>query len=326
MKKISMILVAIFTMFILVSCRDSKIQVGILQFVSHKDLDDARIGFIESLEKEGFIDGDNIKITLINAQTDIPTMQTGASTLVRKSDILLGIATPAAIALANEVREMKKDTPLLFTAVTDPVDAKLVDSIEKPGANITGTSDMNRIDQQISLIPEIKPEAKKVGIIYSASEPNSKVQADEAVKEIELLGLEAVTKTITEPSFIQPILGTLIKEVDVIYIPSDNLISSNMGAIETTLKANASHQVPIIAATTFQVEEGASITFGFSYLNLGKQTGLMAAKILNGTNPSDLSVEFVKDTELVINLKQFKEVLKIEVSEELLNKADRIIE
>ena len=107
MKKISMILVAIFTMFILVSCRDSKIQVGILQFVSHKDLDDARIGFIESLEKEGFIDGDNIKITLINAQTDIPTMQTGASTLVRKSDILLGIATPAAIALANEVREMK---------------------------------------------------------------------------------------------------------------------------------------------------------------------------------------------------------------------------
>ena len=185
---------------------------------------------------------------------------------------------------------------------------------------------MNRIDQQISLIPEMKPEAKKVGIIYSASEPNSKVQADEAVKEIELLGLEAVTKTITEPSFIQPILGTLIKEVDVIYIPSDNLISSNMGAIETTLKANASHQVPIIAATTFQVEEGASITFGFSYLNLGKQTGLMAAKILNGTNPSDLSVEFVKDTELVINLKQFKEVLKIEVSEELLNKADRIIE
>lgn len=326
MKRVSVLVLLILTSFILISCRDSKIQVGILQFVSHTDLDDAREGIIEELEKEGFKDNDNIKITLLNPQTDAVTMQSQAKQLVRKSDILIGIATPAAVALVNEVKDQGKETPVIFTAVTDPVEAKIVESMENPGGFVTGTSDMNPIEIQMSLVKRIKPDAKSVGILYTSSEPNSKVQADLAKEELESLGLEVNFKTLTDANDITQMMRSLISENDVIYIPSDNLISSSMGAIKTSLLDNADKGVPIIATTTFQVEEGASLTYGFSYLDLGKQTGTIAARVLNGENPKDISVEIIEDVELIINLKQLKEDLNIDVSQDLIDEANFIIE
>lgn len=326
MKKISFIFLLILTSVILISCRDSKIQVGILQFVSHQDLDDARIGILEELEKEGFVDKENIKVTLLNPQTDAVTMQTQAKQLVRKSDLLIGIATPAAVALVNEVKDQGKNTPVIFTAVTDPVDAKLVDSMENPGGFVTGTSDMNPIEKQMSLVERIKPDAKTVGILYTSSEPNSKVQADLAKEELENLGFNVEIKTLTDANDILPMITNLTSNTDVIYIPSDNLISASMGVIEESLKTNKDKNVPIIATTTFQVEEGASLTYGFSYLELGRQTGSIAARVLNGEKPENISVEIINEVDLIINLKQLTEVLNIEVDEELLKEAKTIIE
>jgi|SRR5690625_873318 len=329
MKRISLLILLILSALLLVSCKDDKIQVGILQFVAHQDLDDARIGILEELEKAGFKDKDNIKVTLLNPQTDASVMQSQAKQLVRKSDILIGIATPAAVALVNEVKDQGKETPVIFTAVTDPVDAKLVESNKNPGGFVTGTSDMNPIDKQMSLVKRIKPDAKKVGILYTSSEPNSKVQADLAKDELLNIGFDLndiVVKTLTDANDISQMITSLTKDTDVIYIPSDNLISASMGVIEESLMRNKDRGVPIIATTTFQVEKGASLTYGFSYLELGRQTGVIVARVLNGENPKNISVETIKDVELIINLKQLKEELKIEVSNDLIEEAETIIE
>ena len=230
MKKIGLFILMVTTLLVTVACsKDDRIQVGILQFLSHEDLDQARIGFIKALEEEGFVDGDNIKITVLNPQADAQTMQTQAAQLVRNSDLILAIATPAAVSVVNEAKDKGRNIPILFTAVTDPLDAKLVTSLDKPGGNVTGTSDLNPIVDQMSLVKRIKPEAETVGILYTSSETNSKVQADLAVAELTRLGLANKISTINTLSDLPHVFGELVKDVDVIYIPSDNLLASSMG-------------------------------------------------------------------------------------------------
>ena len=327
MKKIGLFILMVTTLLVTVACsKDDRIQVGILQFLSHEDLDQARIGFIKALEEEGFVDGDNIKITVLNPQADAQTMQTQAAQLVRNSDLILAIATPAAVSVVNEAKDKGRNIPILFTAVTDPLDAKLVTSLDKPGGNVTGTSDLNPIVDQMSLVKRIKPEAETVGILYTSSETNSKVQADLAVAELTRLGLANKISTINTLSDLPHVFGELAKDVDVIYIPSDNLLASSMGAVEVELKKHANLQVPIITTTILQVENGGTLTFGLSYFNLGRQTGTMAAKILNGTSAGDIAVETIEETELIINKKQLEEVLNLEIPQDLLDEAVIILE
>jgi len=327
MKKIGLFILLITTLLVMVACRkDDRIQVGILQFLSHEDLDQARAGFIEALEEEGYIDGDNITITVLNPQADTQTMQTQAAQLVRNSDLILAIATPAAVAVVNEAKDKGRNIPILFTAVTDPLDAKLVTNLENPGGNVTGTSDLNPIVDQMSLVKRIKPEAKTVGILYTSSETNSKVQADLAVAELTRLDLGSKISTINTLSDLPHVFGELVKDVDVIYIPSDNLLASSMGAVEVELKKHVNLQVPIITTTILQVENGGTLTFGLSYFNLGKQTGIMATKILNGTSAGDIAVETIEETELIINKKQLEEVLNLEIPQDLLDEAVIILE
>ncbi len=159
-------------------CDDGRIKIGILQYTEHEALDEAKRGFIDGLAEAGFVDGENITILEENPHANANTMSLQAKKLVRKSDLILAIATQAANAVVNEAKKQKKDTPILFTAVTDPVDAKLIASPEKPGGNVTGTNDMNPIAEQISLVKELLPGAKKLGILYTASENNSAVQAN----------------------------------------------------------------------------------------------------------------------------------------------------
>lgn len=327
MKKIGIMILMFTIALVTVSCtKDDRIQVGILQFLSHEDLDQARDGFIEALEAEGFVDGDNITITVLNPQADAQTMQTQAAQLVRNSDLILAIATPAAVAVVNEAKDKGKDIPILFTAVTDPVNASLVDNLIKPGFNVTGTSDLNPIEKQMSLVKRIKPNAQKVGILYTSSETNSKVQADLAIEALNKLGLNSKITTINTLSDLPQVFNQLVKEVDVIYIPSDNLLASSMGAVQELLKNNAHLQVPIITTTISQVENGGSLTFGLSYFNLGKQTGQMASDILNGTKAGDISVETIIETQLIVNKIQLESILKIVIPKDLLDEAVIIIE
>lgn len=323
MKKVILSLFLFLASITLIGCtRDSKIQIGILQYVTHEDLDDARVGFIDSLKEDGFIDNENIKIQVLNPQADNTQMQMHVTELVRKSDLIFAIATPAAVAVSNEIKNQGKDIPMLFTAVTDPVDAKLVPSLSNHGSNVSGTSDITPIKEQISLVKELVPSATKIGVLYTSSETNSKIQADIAKKEIELLGLTAVVRTFSTPAELPNVFNPLAKEVDVIFIPSDNIISSNMGMIN---ELSINQNIPIIASTTFQVKVGAAITLGLNYKNLGVQTGKMATKILNGQDIKTLDVETINELELAINLKTLK-LLGINVSEDLSNKSDFIFE
>ncbi|MGX7202855.1 ABC transporter substrate-binding protein [Enterococcus plantarum] len=274
---------------------DSK-KIGVLQPVEHGSLDAAFEGFKEGLAENGFKDGDNLTIEYSNAQNDQAQLKSMSEKLVKeKPDLLLGIATPAAQSLVNETT----DIPILVTAVTDLVSAKLVKSDEKPGGNVTGTTDIVPIDKQISLLLNIVPNAKTVGIMYNAGEANSKIQADMAEKALKDAGINSKVLTANSTNDVQQVTTSLAKDVDAIYIPTDNTFASAAAVIGEVAKE---HKIPVIAGSIEQVEEGGLATVGIDYQSLGKQTGAMAAKILKGeAKPAEMPVEKAKDLTLFVN-------------------------
>lgn len=306
----------------LASCNNDLIVIGILQYVEHDALSEARRGFIDGLEEAGYVDGKNIKIKILNPQADTDMLTLTSSEIVRKSDLILAIATPAAIAVVNQAKEQNKNTPILFTAVTDPVDAKLIESNEKPGGNVTGTNDLNPIKEQIALVKELLPNAKKLGILYTSSEPNSQIQAGLAEAEALKLGLSVVVKTIDRVIDLQLVANQLANEVDIIYVPTDNLISSSMGVLPNIL---IDKKIPVIAGEAYMVRNGGSITIGVDYYRLGKETAAMAVKILkDGISPKDIPSVGLSNYSLIINKKIFDQ-MEITVPQELLDKADEIL-
>lgn len=324
MKKIIGFILLLVFGIALVGCKNNDlIEIGILQYVEHNALSEARKGFIDGLKEAGYVDGDNISITVLNPQTDAPTMSLQAKELVRKSDLILAIATPAASAVVNEAKDQGKNTPILFTAVTDPVDAKLIKSNETPGGNVTGTNDMNPIKEQISLVKELLPDAKKLGIIYTGSETNSELQANVAKAEAEKVGLEVIVKTIQTVNDLQPVANQLALQVDAFYIPTDNAIAGAMGVIKDIILEK---KIPAIVGEPNVVDAGGTITYGVNYYELGRLTAEMAVKILkDGVSPKDIPSVGLSEFDLVINKKQLDEI-GITIPEALLEKASRILE
>lgn len=271
------------------------VKIGILQYMEHDSLSLAREGFLSEFEDAGYVEGKNLTIDYQNAQGDQANLQSMSERLAGKNDAILAIATPAAQALAN----VTKEDPILFTAVTDAVDAGLVESMKKPGANITGTSDIVPIDEQIALLLSIAPEAKTVGIIYNSSEPNSKIQADMAEKTIKDKGVAVKILTVTSTNDVQQVMTTLAQEVDAIYIPTDNTLASTM---PTVGEIATEYKLPVIPGSAEMVEAGALATYGINYSDLGRQTAKMALKIIkDGEKPSEMEVETSNNLELVIN-------------------------
>lgn len=218
-----------------------------------------------------------------------------AQQLAADNDLILGISTSAAQSLASVV----EDTPILFTATTDPVGAGLVDSMESPGANITGTSDMVPFEEQVELLFSIVPDAKRIGIIYNSSELNSQIQADLVSQTIEESGRESVISTVTSTNDVQQVAQKLMSDVDAVYIPTDNTLAS---AAITVGELAIENQIPIVAGSIDHTAEGGLATYGIDYHSLGKQTGKMAVDILeNGTLPADIPVETAEKLELFVN-------------------------
>lgn len=302
-KKMLSSLVGLAAVGLLVGCgnnsaeTDSSVQkVGILQYMEHKSLDKAREGFIAELKDEGYEDGKNIKIDSLNSQGDQANLKSMSEKLVKeKSDVILTIATPAAISVATETT----DIPIIFTAVTDAVSAGLVDSNEKPGKNITGTSDMVPIDKQTNLLLSIVPDAKTIGIIYNSSEENSVIQAKLAKEAIEKKGVKVKESTVTSTNDVQQVMTALVGEVDGVYIPTDNTLANTM---ETVGEIARNKKLPIVTGSAEDVKVGALATYGLDYEKLGRQTGKLAVKILKGeAKPADLTVDTPTDLDLVVN-------------------------
>ncbi len=293
------------------------VNIGISQFVEHGALDSAREGFVKALEEKGYKDGEKIKIDLQNAQADMTNTQTIAQGFVAdKKDLLLGIATPSAQALYNATKE----TPILITAVTDPVNAGLVKSLEKPGTNVTGTSDALDLKLQFQLLKELYPQAKKVGVIYTTSEANSEVQVKQIKEMAPTFGLEVVTAGVSTSNDVAQSLDSIIDGVDIMYVPTDNIVVSAMPLI---YQKTIAKKIPIIASEKGQVESGALATEGIDYFKLGHQTGLMAVQIIEGKNPKDMPIQTAKEFTLTINENTVKE-LGLKLPEELKKRAEMI--
>ena len=295
---------------------DKVFKIGVVQLVEHAALDAAYQGFVDGLKEAGYEDGKNIAIDYQNAQGEQANCNTIASKLVNdKDDLILAIATPAAQAVANATTEI----PVLVTAVTDPADAKLVASNEAPGGNVTGTSDLNPIKEQMELLQQLVPNAKKVGMLYCSSETNSEFQVNLAKEQLKAMGIESVDFTVSSSNEIQQVVESMVNKVDAIYTPTDNMIASGMVTVSTVAN-NA--KLPIIVAEPSMVENGGLGTYGLNYYSLGKQTAAMAVKVLTGeAKPADMPIEYLEQTDLVLNQDTI-DALGITVPQELLDKAE----
>lgn len=323
LKNLFSLCLVLFCCFMIVSCKKKTKVITIIQYASANALEDAKNGVIEALNNAGFIDGDNVEIVVQNPQGDANTLALIAQNAVRKSDLIVAIATPAALAVKNECEKQGSDVPVLFTAVTDPVASGLVASNEKPESNITGTNDMNPVSEQIALLKELNPNATKLGIIYTSSEPNSVIQVNLAIEKAKSIGIETVVQTVTSLNDIKTMMMALANSgVDAIYLPTDNNISS---AITTATEVANENKIPTICGEEGMITGGGTITLGINYKNLGIITGQMGVEILNGKSVSDIPVQGLTNFTLVINKKEADDA-NIIIPEALLAKADRVIE
>ncbi|HEM3474454.1 TPA: ABC transporter substrate-binding protein [Streptococcus suis] len=300
-KKLATISVASMGLLTLAACSSSSeqassdvVKVGVLQYMKHESLTAAREGFVAELEANGYKEDEKLVLDYQNAQGDQANLQTISEQLIDGNDIVLAIATPSAQSLAT----VSTETPIVFTAVTDPLSADLVESIEKPGGLLTGTSDQAPIDKQVELLGQAVPDAKTVGILYTTSERNSEVQVEQARELLEKAGYKVVVKGITSTNEVQDATTSLMKDVDALFIPTDNTVASTMTMIG---ELSVEHKVPVIGGSTDMVDEGGLLTYGTNYEALGRQTAKMAIKIIEGANVSETAVEYPETVSLHVN-------------------------
>jgi putative ABC transport system substrate-binding protein len=294
--------------------------VGVLQFVSHPALDQIYKGIQAGLKESGYEDGKNMRIVFQNGQADQSKLTTMSQQLVqeRQADVLIGIATPAAQALANQTTK----TPIVLGAITDPLSAGLVKSNEKPGGNITGVSDKSPVDAQFALALSLLPKSKTVGILYASSEENSKYQVAEAKKAAEAKNLSVKTYAVPSSNEIAQTVQVMAGEVDFIYIPTDNTIAN---AMQTVVNEADKAKTPIIPSVDTMVEQGGLATVGINQFELGVQTGKMTADILKGrSKPASTPIYTFNTGDIIINQKQAKQ-LGITIPEKIASKA-KIVE
>ncbi|MEG2039405.1 MAG: ABC transporter substrate-binding protein [Oscillospiraceae bacterium] len=290
-------------------------KIGIVQLVEHPALDASYKGFVDGLKDAGLVEGTDFVLDYQNAQGEQANCQTIATKLVNdKSDLILAIATPAAQAVAATT----SDIPVLVTAVTDPADAKLVKSNEVPGGNISGTSDLTPVAEQIKLLKELAPKTQKIAMLYCSSESNSKFQVELAKAAAEKLGIECIDATVSNSNEIQQVVESLIGKVDAIYAPTDNMIAAGMATVNMVAEPA---KIPVIVGEEGMCKSGGLATYGINYYNLGKLTAKQAVKILkDGAKPAEMPIEYLTDCDLIIN-KTIADKLGVTVSAELSNKA-----
>lgn len=290
-------------------------RIGVNQLVEHAALDASYRGFVDALAEAGYVDGENIKIDYQNAQGDQANVNTIATKLVNDSnDLILAIATPASQAVANAT----KDIPILFTAVTDPVEAGLVAEYNAPGGNVTGTSDLTPVKEQIELLTKLIPGVKKIAVLYSSSEVNSKIQADMAIEAAAAYGIEVIEATVSNTNEIQQVVESLVGKVEAIYAPTDNMIASAMPTVAMVANSNS---IPVICGEGGMVEAGGLATYGIDYYELGRLTGKQAVKIIEGTDTATMPIEYLSAEECTLTFnEEVAKQLGITIPEDLIQK------
>ena len=273
--------------------------IGIVQLVEHDALDAANRGINDALKERGV----TMEIDRQNAQADQSNLRNIAQRFVSHNyPLIFAIATPAAQTVANAT----STTPIVATAVTDFAVAKLVKDNNKPGTNVTGSSDMNPIAAQTELLLKLVPNAKTVGTIYNSSEINSQLQIDILRKELEKHGVALAEATISSVNDIQQAAQSLVGKVDVMYVPTDNVVASSM---PTLYRVTQAAKLAVVAGEAGMVRSGATATVAVDYYNLGKIAGNMGADILEGkAKPQDMPIRYQTEFKVVLNEPVVKEL------------------
>lgn len=294
-------------------------KIGITQISDHPSLDNCREGFILGLEQEGIKEGENLTLEFKSAGGDMSTnTQIAQSFASGKADLVCGIATPSAQALYAACYE--KGIPVIFNAVSDPVAAKLATSETQPLEGMTGISDRLPVEDQLKLIRNVLPEAKTIGIIYTTSEANS-VSTIETYKQLApQYGFEIETIGIGAESEVAQAADVLLNKVDCITNMTDNTVVSALAVVLD--KANAKN-IPVFGSEEEQVKNGCIASAGLDYIELGKQAGVMAAKVLRGESISSMPYETLNESKLTIN-STVAQKLGITFSDEITSKATAV--
>ncbi|MFC7861360.1 ABC transporter substrate-binding protein [Arthrobacter koreensis] len=296
---------------------DGPVKIGISQLMDIEALDDTREGFIKGMSENGYPEGEGVEYDYQNAQGDQATAtQIAAGFASSDLDLVFAIATPAAQSVAQAVGNI----PVVFSAVTEPVEAGIVESWDAPGANITGTSNLGPVEDQMALIKELAPDAKTIGVVYSSGEVNSRVQVDLAREAAEELGMELKEAAISATSEVQQAAQSL--DVDALYVPTDSHV---VAAIDSVVEAAETKQIPLVVGDAASVEAGGVATYGLDYEQLGYQTALMAIKILEGEDPAGMPVEKQTESLLVLN-KSAAARMGITLPQDMLDAADTVID
>ena len=290
-------------------------NIGITQIVEHEALDKARQGFINELKNLGYEEGKNIKFDFQNAGGDFSNCESIASKFVNQNcDLILAISTPSAQAAANAT----KNIPILVTGITNLEEAGLVGSNDIPNTNVTGTSDLSPVKETIKLIAKLKPDVKKVGVLYSNLDTSPMYQAKLAKNEIRNLGLKPILATVSQMNEVQQVAENLIPQVDVIYIPIDKITSSAMTLISDIAMKNNK----FVVCSENLINKGAAACYGIDYYELGQLTAKQAAIILEKKNtPQNMPIEYSDNIKLFLN-KNTLEKLNIKIPDDLLKIAE----
>lgn len=270
-------------------------KIGVIILTDHPALQAACDGFLAGLDELGV----KYEADIQNAQGEQTICATIATKFVNDGvDLIFAIATPAAQAVAQATDTI----PVLVTAVTDPESAGLVNSNEMPGTNVSGTSDMNPIEEQTTLLLKLVPDAKTIGILYCSSEDNSILQEKLAREALEAKGFEVLDFTVADSGEVQSVTQSMVGKVDAVYIPTDNVIASSMSAVSVILNQAG---IPSVVGEANMVENGGTATYGINYYNLGKQTAIMAKQVLvEGADVSTMPIQYSPEEELELTLNQ----------------------
>ena len=296
-------------------------MISVSQFVEHPALDAVLRGFQDYLKENGIEAVYNVH----NAQANMATAgQIGNQIMGEKPDMIVAIATPSAQTCAQALKKSPQlaNTPMLFTAVTDPLAAGLVTDMEKPDGNITGVSDKLPLEQHMRMVKTFVPGLKKLGVLYNSGEANSKSSV-KLLREVgAAMGFEVVDATVSKTSEVYQAAKSLVGRVDAVFVPTDNTV---VESLESALKVCAEADLPLFCADVDSVKRGAVAAMGFDYYKHGRQTGAMAKRIFGGAAIADTPVETQAELKLHINLKAAK-LMGVPVPDTLLGKADHIYE
>lgn len=299
------------------STQTETVKIGVLQLLSHPALDAIYKGLQDELKNEGYEVGKNLEIDLQNAQGDQSNLASMSEKLVSGgNNILVGITTPATLALANNTKE----TPIIMGGITYPVEAGLIASESKPGNNITGVSDRTPIKQQLEIMKQVLPNMKKVGILYTSSEDNSVKQAEEAEKYAKELGLEVKVSTIANTNDIQQVTESLASQVDAIFVPIDNTIAS---AMATVVQVTDAVKVPVFPSADTMVADGGVLGVGVDQYQIGVETAKVVVKVLKGAKPADTPITLANKGVVYVNEEKAKK-LGITIPESILKDVQKV--